>query len=104
MILQNAASDRVIKKLDISNNNIGAQGLQAFCSVLVLKKDDCGLTELDIQNNNIPDKSLKALLALVFKNNQILEIKYSLVEPENIEAKKTFERKSQLMAPGMGIS
>ena len=69
-----------------------------------MKKDDCGLIELDIRNNNIPDKSLKALLALVFRNTQIMEIKYSLIEPENIEAKKTFERKSQLMAPGMGVS
>ena len=55
---------------------IGPEGLQQICSSLALNKS---VKMLDIQRNEIPDESLKMLLALLFKNETILEIKYSLV-------------------------
>ena len=70
MIIDNVERGHTIKKVDISENNIGAEGLQAFCSVLVCERDS-GLVSLDITNNNIPDQSLKALLALVFENQEL---------------------------------
>ena len=65
----------------MSNNKLGTEGLQAFCSILV--KHPTGLLELNIEDNNIPDSSLKALLALVFENDQIETLKYTLTMPHN---------------------
>ena len=70
------ANTETIEVLNLSENMIGPEGLQQICSSLALNKS---VKMLDIQRNEIPDESLKMLLALLFKNETILEIKYSLV-------------------------
>ena len=45
------------------------------------------LEALDIRGNHVPDKHLKMLLVLMYKNRNIQEIQYSLIDPEN-EARK----------------
>ena len=48
------------------------------------------MIELNIEQNNIPDSSLKALLALVFENDQIETLKYTLSMQHNIDLRDKF--------------
>ena len=70
-----------VKRVILSNNNIGREGLGIICSALANK--ECKVEFLDISNNNFEDKQLKALLALLYKNDSLIEIKYSMQNEVN---------------------
>ena len=95
MLVENHNKGYKIEKLDISNNKLGTEGLQAFCSILV--GHETGLIELNIEDNNIPDSSLKALLALVFENDQIETLKYTLSMPHNQASREKFFSEQNVM-------
>ena len=76
--------NNTIKRIILNNCKIGTKGLQVLISSLCKDPDETCVF-LDIRNNPIPDKQLKMLLVLVYKNRNILDIKYSLTEEENRE-------------------
>lgn len=65
-----------IEKLDISGNKLTQVGLQIICSALA--SDKSKIKELDISKNNIPDANLKMLMGMLYENDKITEIKYTL--------------------------
>ena len=78
-----------IKRLKLKNTGIGSQGLQLIVSALCSEGNE-NLESLDIQGNYIPDKHLKMLLVLMYKNRNIQEIWYTLVETENQDRKSKY--------------
>ena len=68
-----------IKSLILTNCGIGAAGLLDICSTLCTDGNE-NLEFLDIEGNYVPDKQLKMLLVLMYKNRNIQDIKYSLIE------------------------
>jgi hypothetical protein len=68
-----------IKSLILTNCSIGAQGLLDICTTLCHDGNE-NLEFLDIEGNYIPDKQLKMLLVLMYKNRNIQDIKYSLID------------------------
>ena len=75
-----------IQRLKLKDCGIGSQGLQQIVSALCKEGND-NLESLDIRGNFVPDKHLKMLLVLMYKNRNIQEIQYTLINPEN-EARK----------------
>ena len=67
-----------ILKLDLSKNKLTQAGLQVICSVLASGHSQ--LEELDISGNNIPDRNLKMLMGMLYENESIKDIKYTLYE------------------------
>ena len=66
--LTNAIAKSTIKKLDLSKNNIGAEGVKRLASLLLVNKS---LQTLDLSGNNISDLGLESL-ATSFKINTTL--------------------------------
>ena len=66
--LTNAIAKSTIKKLALSNNNIGAEGVKRLASLLLVNKS---LQTLDLSGNNISDLGLESL-ATSFKINTTL--------------------------------
>ena len=60
-----------------------------LCSGLSQNKT---LKWIDITNNPIPDTSLKKLLALLFINETIIDIKYTLTKPKNLDTFSEFQK------------
>ena len=46
---------------------------------------------LDIRDNVIPDESYKTLLAMLYRNSSIRDIRYTLQNEENLERMKKFK-------------
>lgn len=67
-------SNEAITEINLSDNNIGTKGLNNLCSALSYNKS---VLYLDIRRNPIPWGANKILLALLYKNPKIFEIKYS---------------------------
>ena len=82
--------NNTIKKLDISKNSFTVVGLQEICSVLSAN-DGCTVEELDIRENRIPDRSLKMLMGMLYINNKVTVINYSVYDPENIAKLERFK-------------
>ena len=49
---------------------------------------------LDIRDNIIPDESYKTLLAMLYRNQTIRDIRYTLQNEENLERMKKFKELS----------
>ncbi|CAI2367823.1 unnamed protein product [Moneuplotes crassus] len=67
-------TNEAITEINLSDNNIGTKGLNNLCSALSYNKS---VVKLDIRRNPIPWGANKILLALLHKNPNINEIKYS---------------------------
>jgi Ran GTPase-activating protein (RanGAP) involved in mRNA processing and transport len=65
----------------LQNNRIGPSGLQHICSALTINQS---IKYLDIRDNMIQDESLKILLAMLFRNKILQNIKYSVTNEDNI--------------------
>jgi hypothetical protein len=72
--------NEAIKEINLSDNNIGTKGLNHLCSALSYNKS---VLSLDIRRNPIPWGANKVLLALLYKNPNICEIKYTHYNEED---------------------
>jgi hypothetical protein len=77
-----------LERIILKNNKIQANGLQQIASALA--QDESKVIELDISENPIPDFNLKILLAMLYNNQSIEKIEYSVSEKENLERKVAF--------------
>lgn len=77
-----------IVELNLSDNNIGTKGLNHLCSALSYNRS---VLYLDIRRNPIPWGANKILLALLYKNPNIMEIKYSRYDEEGKEYSESVE-------------
>jgi len=75
---------KTVKHLVLSNCKISAKGLNIICSFLS-SEEAFHIRSIDIQNNPIPDPQLKILFSLLQRNKQLLEVKYTLTDHENIQ-------------------
>jgi Ran GTPase-activating protein (RanGAP) involved in mRNA processing and transport len=66
-----------IKTLNISQNNIGLQGLEIICQALTDPSCKAKLEVLDISRNLIRDEHLKILYSLVEMNESIESVLYT---------------------------
>lgn len=82
-----------IERLNLSKNRIGPSGLQHICSALTVNKS---IKYLDITDNMVQDESYKILLAMLFRNPWILNIKYSLTNEENQKRLEKFKQNKHL--------
>lgn len=74
--------NNTIKRLILKDCRIGNAGLQEICSALCRQGNE-NLEYLDIRGNFVKDKNLKMLLVLMYKNRNIQDIDYSLIEEKN---------------------
>lgn len=75
-------TNEAITELNLSDNNIGTKGLNHLCSALSYNKS---VLSLNIKRNPIPWGANKILLALLHKNPNIVEIKYTHYKEEGKE-------------------
>lgn len=71
-----------ITEVNLSDNNIGTKGLNHLCSALSC---NTSVRYLDIKRNPVPWGANKVLLALLYKNPYILDIRYSKYDEEGKE-------------------
>jgi Ran GTPase-activating protein (RanGAP) involved in mRNA processing and transport len=81
-------ANTAITELNLSDNNIGTKGLNRLCSALAYNKS---ILFLNISRNPIPWGANKVLLALLYKNPNILEIKYSKYDEEGKEYSESIQ-------------
>lgn len=72
-------TNTAITEVNLADNNIGTKGLNYLCSALSYNRS---VISLDIRRNPIPWGANKVLLALLYKNPNIMEIKYSKYHEE----------------------
>jgi hypothetical protein len=73
-----------IRKLDISHNNIGMEGLEHICKALTDPTCKAKLVHLDIRKNIISDSHLKILYSIVEMNDHLESILYTPSEEKNV--------------------
>ena len=83
--------NNTIKVLKLYDCQIGTHGLQEICSALCRKGNE-NLEYLDISKNLVPDKHLKMLLVLMYKNRNIQNMEYSLIQDSNRQRKIDYLR------------
>ena len=91
-VAKELAQVSTIKKLILTNCDIRVQGLSHICQALS-NDDKNSLEYLDIRKNQIDDGYLKLLLALLFCNPHISDIKYDLTKEENIQKFEWYNKK-----------
>ena len=84
---------KTIQTLILSKNRIGPSGLSHICSAMTFNQS---IKVLDISDNMIQDESLKTLLAMLYINEVILNVKYTVTNEENIRRLALFESNKHL--------
>ena len=84
---------KTIQTLILQKNRIGPSGLSHICSAMTYNQS---IKVLDIRDNMIQDESLKTLLAMLYINEVILQIKYTVTNEENIRRIQQFEENKHL--------
>ena len=79
----------MVRSLNISHNKFTQVGLQEICSALA--EEGCQVTFLDITHNKIPDPQLKMLMGMLYMNDKIQDIRYTLKQEKNKDRRDKFQ-------------
>ena len=86
---------KTIETLNLQKNRIGPMGLNHICSAMTVNES---IKVLDIRDNMIQDESLKTLLAMLLRNQVLMQIKYTITNEENKERLDLFKKYKDLPA------